>query len=78
MKWIEVGKARNLEMDIPVYTRNDKGEFHYGKLIKQEKTIKGVEHTFLILRFEKTGAEVFEVKNITHVCILKPKTEDDK
>jgi hypothetical protein len=70
MKFIEVGKARNLEIDVPVFTKNDKGEYGFGKLIEEKKTASGMQRTFESARFGH-GEDPHEVTNITHICIPK-------
>lgn len=70
MKFIEVEKARNLEIDQPVLTKNDKGEIGYGKLIEEKKTATGIQRTFEMARFGE-GDHPHEEINITHVCIPK-------
>lgn len=52
MKWIDINSARGLEIDQPVFTKDAEGNFGYGRLIKEEKTIKGIVRTFETARFE--------------------------
>lgn len=72
MKWIPVEKARQLEIDKPVFVKADNDFYGYGKLIKEEKTKVGIVRTFELAMFSE---DVLKVNNpvlstdITHVAI---------
>lgn len=73
MKFIPVNSARKLQIDQPVFTLNDKDEYGFGKLVKEEKTAKGVERTFELATFIDNGTppqlKATLVTNITHVAV---------
>jgi hypothetical protein len=76
MKFIPIEKARGLEIDQPVFTIDANGNYGYGKLIKEEKTAKGIERTFEMSAFypdPNSTAPLYPYRqtNITHVCIPK-------
>lgn len=72
MKWIPIDKARKLQIDVPVFTKDAAGFFHHGKLIKEEKTKAGIERTFEIAQFHEGFAErPILASNITHVAIIE-------
>lgn len=78
MKFIEVSKSKSLQIDTPVFTKNDKGEYGYGKLIKQEKTAAGTVHTFEVATFagdQPPAVKATLVANIVAICVpgIEPK-----
>lgn len=74
MKFISLSSAKGIEIDQPIYTLNDQGEYGLGKCIRIECTAKGTVHTFENVT---TPGEVSKpVTNITHVAIVKNGTSD--
>lgn len=74
MKFIDINSVRGLEIDQPVYTKDEDGQFGYGRLIKEEKTAKGITRQFEMSTFlsqgSMPGSYIYKT-NITHVCIPK-------
>lgn len=73
MKFIPVNSSKKLQIDQPVFTLDDKQEYGFGKLVKEEKTAKGIERTFELATFTDNGTppavKATLVTNITHVAV---------
>lgn len=67
MKFIPIGSARKLKIDAPCYTMDSKGEYGYGRMVKEEKTKEGITRTFEIAKFNGVHNSVTD---ITHVAVL--------
>lgn len=71
MKWIETCKARNINFNEPVFTKDSDGSFGIGKLVKKESTEAGVVFSFAVTKFdpEKKEPTYHTYTTITHVAI---------
>lgn len=73
MKFIPVASAKGLDIDKPVFTLNDKGEYGLGRLVEERKTASGIVRTFEVATFDGREDIKLFVTNITHVAIIKNK-----
>lgn len=70
MKWIPIDKARKLQIDEPVFTKDAAGYYHHCKLVKEEKTKEGVVRTFEVAQFHEGYLDKpTTTTSITHVAI---------
>lgn len=84
MKFIEVGKARSLKFNTPVFVRIDNDLAPaVGRMLKVEHTAQGVIRTFEVAGFSEDWnadgkmsrtddgilLEPFTTTKVTHVCI---------
>jgi hypothetical protein len=74
MKFIPIDSARGLEIDQPVFVKNEDG-YGYARLVEESKTAKGIRRVFEMAVFYNPGSSApvkqHFLDNITHVCIPK-------